>query len=49
MNKEIFIIGGREAETYATFRDRMVAVAAEASHLHRPEKSWMVREYHLVS
>ena len=41
MYKEIYIIGGREAETYATFRDRMVAVAAEAMHLYRPENSWI--------
>jgi hypothetical protein len=41
MNKEIYLIGGRDAETYATFRDRMVAVAAEAVLVYHPEKSWI--------
>jgi hypothetical protein len=41
MTKEIYIIGGRDAETYTTFRDRMVAVAAEAADVYQPEKSWI--------
>jgi hypothetical protein len=41
MNKEIYLIGGRDAETYGTFRDRMIAVAAEAALLYQPEKSWI--------
>jgi hypothetical protein len=41
MNKEIYIVSGRAAETYETFRNRIVATAAEVSQLYRPVKSWV--------
>ncbi len=41
MNKEIYILGGREAETYETFQNRVIATAAEVSQLCQPVKSWV--------
>lgn len=39
MKKEIYVIAGRDAETYRTFRDRMVATAAEAVHHYNPVRA----------
>lgn len=41
MNKEIYILGGREAETYETFRNRIIATATEVSLVYRPAKLWV--------
>jgi hypothetical protein len=41
MNKEIYLIGGTASESYPGFRDRMLAVAAEAARLHHPAKMWV--------
>jgi hypothetical protein len=41
MNKEIYIIGGHDIESYTTFRDRMVATASEIAEFYHPEKVWV--------
>jgi len=41
VNKVIYLIGGREAETYQTFRDRMLATAEEAVMNCRPLRCWI--------
>lgn len=41
MNKEIYIIRGMAAETYAAFHERIISTAMEAIRDHKPEKTWV--------
>jgi hypothetical protein len=41
MKKEIYIIGGKDAEKHDTFRDRMIAVATEAAWVYNPQRAWI--------
>jgi len=40
MHKEIYLVGGRDAETYTTFRDRMLGTASDVMQFYRPVKMW---------
>lgn len=41
MNKEIYLIGGNESETYKAFSDRMVALATDIAGEYNPDKLWI--------